>query len=46
MDSKGIKDLLDRTPVAINIGLSEFAESLQAQGTETLEPADTFQDRL
>jgi len=36
MDSKGIKDLLDRTPVAINIGLSEFAESLQAQGAETI----------
>jgi len=36
MDSKGIKDLLDRTPVAINVGLSEFAESLEGQGAETI----------
>ncbi|MBP1740852.1 MAG: hypothetical protein H6Q48_3145, partial [Deltaproteobacteria bacterium] len=36
LDKRGIKDLLDRTPVAINIGLSEFVESLQAQGTETI----------
>jgi hypothetical protein len=32
----GIKDLLMRPPVAINIGLFEFAESLQDQGVETI----------
>ncbi len=36
MDKTGIKDLLIRTPIAINIGLCEFAESLQIQGAETI----------
>ena len=31
-----LKDLLEQGPVAINIGLYEFAESLQAQGVETI----------
>jgi len=36
MDKKGIKNLLAQAPVAINIGLYEFAESLQDQGVETI----------
>ena len=32
----GFEDLLSEGPIAVNLGLREFAESLQAQGVEVL----------
>ena len=31
-----LEDLLEKGPIAINVGLYDFAESLQAQGVETI----------
>jgi hypothetical protein len=36
MDNEGIKKLLAEGPISINIGIYEFAESLQEQGVRTL----------
>ncbi len=36
MSNEKIKDLLVNGPIPINIGIVEFAESLQTQGVQTL----------
>lgn len=45
------KELLDQGPVAINIGVSDFAESLVTQGVEVIQvnwspPADGDQEMM
>ncbi|MEW6333834.1 MAG: hypothetical protein AB1558_06165 [Thermodesulfobacteriota bacterium] len=43
--SDKVKELLDNGPKVVNIGVSDFADSLQAQGTDVIQvnwvpPAD------
>ncbi len=45
------KELLDQGPIAINIGVSDFAESLVTQGVEVIQvnwrpPADGDQEMI
>lgn len=36
MQMSVLKDLLEQGPIAINLGLQEFAKALQDQGTEVI----------